>query len=214
MLTNLTSEEGMSDFAGVILAGGVSRRLGYRNKALLKIGNKSVIEYVIEALSRATGNISLITNSPGEFAHLDLPMFGDILPGSGSLGGIYTGLKVTETHYNLVVACDMPFVQPCLLTSLINNSKNYDVVIPVTADGLHPTCTIYSRNCIEPIEEQIKTGNLKIIDFFPHVAVNSIDLDALCPCCDPNVFFNINTNEDYLKASAIADRYLNRVSSQ
>ena len=204
----------MSEFTGVILAGGVSRRLGYRNKALLKIGDKSVIEHVIEALSRATADISLITNSPEEFAHLELPMFRDILPGSGSLGGIYTGLKITRTHYNLVVACDMPFVQPCLLTSLINNSKDYDVVIPVTADGLHPTCTIYSKNCIEPIEDQIKTGNLKIIDFFPHVAVNSIDLDTLCPCCDPSVFFNINTNADYLRASSMADRYLNRTSSQ
>ena len=203
----------MGEVTGVILAGGVSRRLDYKNKALLKIGDKSVIEYVIEALSRATGNIYLVTNSPGEFAHLNLPMFGDILPGSGSLGGIYTGLRVSETHHNLVVACDMPFIQPCLLTFLINNSEDYDVVIPVTADGLHPTCTIYSRSCIEPIEKQIRTGDLKITNFFPHVEVNSIEFDTLCPCCDPNVFFNINTNADYLKALSMADHYLSQTSS-
>ncbi len=78
----------MNEITGMILAGGVSRRLGYRNKAHLDILGKSVMEYVVEALSRVTENICLITNSPEEYASLGLPMFGDILPGSGSVGGI------------------------------------------------------------------------------------------------------------------------------
>jgi len=197
----------MNEITGIILAGGVSRRLGYRNKALLEILGKSVIQYVVEALSRVTENICLITNSPEVYVSLDLPMFGDILPGSGSVGGIYTGLKVSETHHNLVIACDMPFVQPHLLSMLINNSPGYDVVIPKTRDGYHPTSAIYSKNCIEPIEAMIKTGNLKIIDFLPHVAVNSMDIDTLLPNHDSNMFFNINTNEDYLKALSISDYY-------
>ena len=98
----------MDKITGIILAGGVSRRLGYRNKALLKIGHKSVIEHIIAALAEVTEDILLITNSPGEYEHLGLPMFEDILPGSGSLGGIYTGLKVSKTHHNLIVACDIP----------------------------------------------------------------------------------------------------------
>lgn len=204
----------MREITGIVLAGGASRRLDYRNKALLKIGNKSIIEHVIAALSEVTGSISLITNSPGEFEHLRLPMFGDILPGSGSLGGIYTGLKVSKTYYNLIVACDMPFIQPELLSSLISNGEDYDVVIPATPDGYHPTCTVYSKNCIKPIEAQLKTGRLKITDFFPHVKVNIVDIDLICPHCDTNVLLNINTNEDYLQALSIADRYLNSIASQ
>lgn len=199
----------MSEVTGIVLAGGVSKRLNYRNKALLKIGDKSVIERVIYVLSKVTEHILLITNSPEEFQHLGLPMSGDILPGSGSLGGIYTGLKVSKTHHNLVVACDMPFIRPRLLTLLINHREDYDVVIPVTPDGHHPTCAIYSRNCIKPIEAQIAVGKLKIADFFPHVKVNRIDFSAQCPPCDPNMFFNINTNEDYLEALSIAGRYRN-----
>jgi molybdopterin-guanine dinucleotide biosynthesis protein A len=201
------SEDSMSEITGIILAGGASRRLNYRNKALLKIGDRSVIERVIDTLSEVTESILLITNSPGELGHLELPMFGDVLPGSGSLGGIYTGLKVSKTHHNLVVACDMPFIRPHLLTFLINRRRNYDVVIPVTSDGHHPTCAIYSRNCVEPIEAQIRTGNLKISDFFPHVKVNRIDFSAANPCYDPNILFNINTREDYAKALSIAGHY-------
>ncbi len=197
--------ENMDKITGIILAGGVSRRLNYRNKALLKIGNVSIIEHIIGALSKVTESIILITNSSEEFAHLGLPMFGDIIPGSGSLGGIYTGLKVSETHHNLVIACDMPFIQPRLLTFLIDNSRGYDVTIPVTPDGFHPTCAVYSKDCIEFIETQIGTHNLKIISFFSYVKVNRVDFSTLYPYYDPNVFLNINTNEDYLKAFSIAE---------
>lgn len=206
----------MSGITGVILAGGISRRLGCRNKALLKIGDKSIIERVIDVLSEVTESILLITNSPEEFEHLGRPMFGDILPDSGSLGGIYTGLKVSKTHHNLVVACDMPFVLPHLLTLLIDYRRGYDVVIPMTPDGYQPTCAIYSKNCIDPIKAQIKAGDLKIIDFFPHVKVSKINLSALCPCrvthaaslsYDSGMFFNVNTIEDYSKALSIAERY-------
>ena len=194
----------MSEVAGIILAGGVSKRLGYKNKALLRIGDRSIIERVISSLSAVTESIHLITNSPEEFEHLGLPMFRDILPGSGSIGGIYTGLKVSKTYHNLVVACDMPFIRPCLLTFLISHRKGCDVVIPVTPDGHHPTCAVYSENCIGPIEAQIRTGSLKIADFFPNVKVKRLDFGALCPRYDPNMFFNVNTSDDYLKALSIA----------
>ena len=197
----------MSEVTGIILAGGVSRRLGYINKALLKIGDQSIIEHTIEALSEVTKSILLITNSPGEFEHLGLPMFGDIIPDSGSLGGIYTGLKVSGTHYNIVVACDMPFIQSDLLAFLISHSEGYDVAIPVTPDGHHPTCAVYSRNCIEPIESQIKIHNLRIADSFLDVKVNRIDLKASYPRYSPNMLFNVNTNEDYLMAVSLAERH-------
>ena len=203
----------MDRVTGIILAGGVSKRLDYKNKALLNIGNKSVIEYVICALSQVTANILLITNSPSEFGYLGLPMFQDIPPGSGSLGGIYTGLRVSETYHNLIVACDMPFIRPYLLTFLIEHSENYDVVIPVTPDGHHPTCAVYSKSCIEPIESQIRAGNLKISDFFPHVRVNRMNFGTLCPCYDPNMFFNINTREDYSKALSIASGHRDQAAS-
>jgi molybdopterin-guanine dinucleotide biosynthesis protein A len=194
----------MDRVTGIILAGGVSRRLNYRNKALLKIDHRSVIEYIIEAVSEVTAEILLITNSPNDFEHLRLPMFRDILPGSGSLGGIYTGLRVSKTYYNLVLACDIPFIQPCLLKFLIDQMQGYDVALPVTPDGYQPTCAIYSKDCIQAIEMQIHDGNLKIANFFPNVRVNKINFSAPNPCYEPNMFFNINTIEDYSKALAIA----------
>ncbi len=192
----------MTNITGIVLAGGICKSFDYQNKALLKIGNKSIIETIIGSLSKVTDDIFLITNSPDEFKHLGLCMFKDILPGSGSLGGIYTGLKVSNTHHNLIVACDMPFIQPYLFTILIDHSNGHDVIIPITQDGYQPTCAIYSKNCIGPIETQIKSENLKILDFFPYVKVNKINFDA--SSVHPNIFFNINTIKDYSKAISMA----------
>ena len=186
---------------GIILAGGASKRLNYKNKALLKIGGRSIIEHIINALSKVTESIVLSTNSPEQFEHLGLPTFKDITPGSGSLGGIYTGLKISRTHHNLIIACDIPFIRSNFLKLLVNSREDYDVVVPVTPDGHQPTCAIYSRNCLIPIEAQIDEGNLKISDLFPSVKVKRID------CYDSTMFFNINTHEDYLVALSMAIRY-------
>jgi molybdopterin-guanine dinucleotide biosynthesis protein A len=188
---------------GIILAGGRSRRLGYKNKALMKVGGRGIIEYVISALLEVTENIIIITNLQDEFVHLRLPIYRDIIPESGSLGGIYTGLGFSETDYNLVLACDMPFIRPHLLRFILNRSEGYDVAIPITPDGHHPTCAVYRKSCIEAIKSQINESNLKISDFFRKVRVNKIEISMLN---SPNMLFNINTEEDYLQAISIFEK--------
>lgn len=189
--------------SGIILAGGVGKRLGYKNKALLKLGGKSIADYVIEALSEVTENMLLITNTPDEFVQFNIPMYGDILPNSGPLAGIHSGLKNSGTHYNLVVACDMPFIKSCLFRFLIDNIEDNDIVIPVTPDGYHPLCAIYSKNCIEPIEHLIGLGKLKVTDLFSCVKVKKVKFPESDPNCDLKVFYNINTDEDYIKAVSL-----------
>jgi molybdopterin-guanine dinucleotide biosynthesis protein A len=191
------------EYTGVILAGGKSRRLDYRNKALLQIGDKTIIERVVDVLSKVTEKIILITNSPQEFKFLKLPILGDIIPNSGPIGGIYTGLKESETHQNIVVACDMPFIQPQLLEFLVCQSKGYDITIPLTTDGYHPLCAVYSKNCIEPIETLIETHSLKVTNLFQYVKVREVMFDTQHPYYTLNMFLNVNTEEDYLKATHI-----------
>jgi len=170
---------------------------------LLKIGGKSIIEHVIDALSEVTDSIILITNLPKEFQHLRLLTYSDIIPNSGPLGGIYTGLQMSNTHHNLVIACDMPFIQSHTLEFLINQRKNYDMIIPVTPDGYHPLCAVYSKKCEKPIEELTDSGNLKVTNLFDYVKVKKVDF--LFSESELNAFFNINTNEDYSMAISLAN---------
>ena len=191
----------------MILAGGASKRMGNKNKAFLKIGEKSIIERVLDAISVVVPQVILITNSPEQFVHLNRPSYQDILPGNGPLGGIYTGLINSMTNYDLVVACDMPFIQSQLLRLLINYSQDYDIVIPSTPDGYHPLCAIYSKACIDPIEKLINDGSLKVTNLFNYVKVKEVKLIEICPEFDLNVLLNINTDQDYKKATAISSQY-------
>jgi molybdenum cofactor guanylyltransferase len=185
---------------GVILAGGKSRRMG-RDKAFLPFGKGLLIERVIEVIQRVTADVVVITNTPEQYQRFGLPMFADVIPEAGSLGGIYTGLAYAKTPYNLCLACDMPFVKPAFLRFLCDTATGADVVIPRNAEDFQPLCAVYSQVCREPIRQKIEAGRLKITGFFDEVRVRVIEGELLASY-DPHdvMFFNANTPEEYEQA--------------
>jgi molybdopterin-guanine dinucleotide biosynthesis protein A len=185
---------------GVILAGGKSRRMG-RDKAFLPYGKGLLIERVIEVVQQVTADVILITNTPEQYQRFGLPMFSDVIPEAGSLGGVYSGLVFAKTPYSLCLACDMPFVKPAFLRFLCDTAAEADVVIPRNAEDFQPLCAVYSQVCREPIRQKIEGGRLKITGFFDQVSVRVIDGDLLARY-DPHdiMFFNANTPEEYAKA--------------
>jgi molybdopterin-guanine dinucleotide biosynthesis protein A len=186
---------------GIILAGGKSRRMGGINKALLRVGRHRIIERVCKAVLEVMNNAMIITNAPDDFAFLGLPMFPDIHPNTGSLGGLYTGLKHCTDEPGFLVACDMPFLDPQIMRTMIDLIDGYDVVIPNVDGGLQPLHAIYSKNCTPLIADFLLRGNYKIIDFLDQVKVREVPEDFL-KRFDPTFRFvmNINNPEDLAKA--------------
>ncbi|MDQ3829842.1 MAG: molybdenum cofactor guanylyltransferase, partial [Candidatus Tectomicrobia bacterium] len=190
----------------VILAGGKSRRMG-RDKAFLPFGKGMLIERVIEVIQQVTDDVILITNTPEQYQRFGLPMFSDVIPEAGSLGGIYTGLVSAKTLYSLCLACDMPFVRPEFLCFLRETASEADVVIPRNAEDFQPLCAVYSQVCREPIRQRIEAGRLKITGFFDHVRVRIIEGELLTRY-DPHdvMFFNANTPEEYERARQLLEK--------
>jgi molybdopterin-guanine dinucleotide biosynthesis protein A len=196
----------------IVLAGGRSSRLG-REKHLEKLAGKSLIERVMSQLSSLSSEILLVISqkqariSSQSYTHPEAKTVVDFYPGRGSLGGIYTGLVYSKTMQNLVVACDMPFLNPALLRYMISCSPGFDVVIPRIGDNIEPLHAIYSKNCVRPIEEQLKRDNLKIAAFFDSVKVRYIEKKEI-ERFDPEhlSFFNVNTAADLEKAGRLAQR--------
>jgi molybdopterin-guanine dinucleotide biosynthesis protein A len=93
----------MSRVSGVILAGATSRRMGGSPKALIQFGGRSLIEHIAETLRSVLSDCLIVTNTPELYASLDLPMVGDVLPDTGSLGGIYSGLLAAPRDHALCV---------------------------------------------------------------------------------------------------------------
>ncbi len=196
---------------GVILAGGRSRRMG-QNKALMPLGDEPLIVSVVRQMELVTDELLLITNEPDLYTSLKLPMYVDIVPNMGPLGGIYTGLTHAANSTVLCVGCDMPLLQPNLLSHLITLLGDYDAVVPCieAADGtkLEPVhvfqtlSAVYSKRCLPVIEEMLAAGELSV-----HAMYNWIDARIVQPhewqALDPRglSFLNINTPEDFEKAN-------------
>ena len=181
----------------VILVGGKSSRMG-TNKAFLELKGKTFIELQIELLRKMFDEISISANTPSEYEYLNLPIFKDIYPGKGPLGGIYTSLINSSSLHTFMLACDMPFVGPELIKHLKDLTKEYDVVIPKSENGLEPLHAFYSKNCIEPIKRELDENNLRIRSFFPQVNVKIVELDSLASSDHfKNSIKNLNTMADY-----------------
>ena len=193
--------------SGVALAGGMSRRLG-RNKAVEKIGGESLIERVVGRLSQVSSETIVVVAEESRAEALGLPPWvrtaADIYPDNGSLGGIFTGLSAARGDYGIVVACDMPFLNTELLRFMLDIASDYDVVVPRLNGRPEPLHAIYSKSCLEPIEQRLKRKDLKIALFFEEVRVAYVEEDDINRM-DPHhlSFFNVNTQEDLDKALAL-----------
>lgn len=131
----------------------------------------------------------------------------DIYPGKSSLGGIYTGLVYSTSFHNLVVACDMPFLNVDLLRYMIDLSPDFDAVIPRIGDLKEPLHAVYSTNCLPQMERLLKEGNLKIADILDSVRVRYVEENEINRF-DPEhlSFFNINTEADLERARMLASQ--------
>ena len=196
------------NLTAVILAGGMSRRLG-RNKALEPFQGDPLIRRVIRRMGQVASDVIIVVNDSERVAELDLP--DDVIPvideypGKGSLGGIYTGLHAAPTEWAVFCACDMPFPSPRLYHALFSERASNDAIVPVVDGRPEPIHAAYSRACLEPIREKLDADRLKISGFFEDVRVRYFTEDRV-RAIDPDLlsFFNINTEQDLEKAHKIA----------
>ena len=197
------------DISCIILAGGKSLRLGH-DKITEKVGNTTLLGKVISGIDSLSKDIIIVTAEERNFKEFaDNPKVktvSDIFPGRGSLGGIYTGLVKSESFHNLVIAADMPFLNGGLLTYMTEVADGFDFIIPRIGTFFEPLHSIYSKNCISPIETMIKKNRRIIIELFDFVRVRYVEAEEI-DRFDPEhlSFFNINTIKDLELARKIAD---------
>jgi molybdopterin-guanine dinucleotide biosynthesis protein A len=185
--------------AVIILAGGKSSRLGY-NKAFLKFNNLTLIERLINKMKIIAHEIILVTNQPELYYNFEVKCVTDEIKGKGPLGGIYSGLKSSNSWLNFIVACDMPFVDIGLVEYMFTEADGFDVVVPCINNDLEPLHAIYSKRCISFIEKCLINNQFRLISFYPYVQVKYLTENNLANYNLSEVFYNINTQADYQRA--------------
>ncbi len=194
--------------SGVILTGGLSRRLSGTNKAFVKVGGRRIIDRVDAVFRAVFDEIIIVSNQPADYLEFDATIAADIFTTRSSLTGIHAGLFYAANPFVFITACDTPFLRESLVRAVLNRIEAHDgVVVPETAAGLEPLCAVYAKTCLPLIERQIREEKFKIQRFFKSIRVHKLAEDDLRRA-DPELesFFNINTHEDLARAETLAQQ--------
>ena len=177
---------------GIVLAGGKSSRMGY-DKGLAKVGERKMIELVIQSLKKVCDTIIIISNT-NAYNDLNIPVYVDLIKDCGPIGGIFTGLFHSQTDHNLIVACDMPFVSDKLLNNIINHCENNQIVIPSIKNQLEPLCGYYHKNILLEIKSFVDDEEYSVHKIIKHFKYEAIPFDS-----NSILLTNVNTPDELNK---------------
>jgi molybdenum cofactor guanylyltransferase len=186
---------------GIILCGGKSSRMGM-NKALLKLGQLNLLEHSILTLQPFCEDI-IISASFNEFENIQYQQIKDVYHGIGPISGIYSALLKSKTIHNIIISCDMPFISPEVISYIIENSENSDIVLPEVDGHIQSLTGYFIKSILPGIEEEIKNSHFKPIQMFKSMNLKVLKIDSSFAFYKDYLFFNINTLDDYNEACRI-----------
>lgn len=196
----------------LILAGGLARRMGKMEKALLPLAGRPLLAHILDRLSPQTVDIVLNANGdPHRFGDFpDLRVIPDIRPNhQGPLAGVEAGLKILEAFWILTVPADLPFLPSDLVRQLCNRATRPDFPVVAQSYGrIHPVVSLWPKSILAPLNEYLDSGQKSLMGWLRHTPHVTVDFQAQGEALDP--FFNINTPEDL----ATANLYVSQRAAQ
>ncbi len=189
-----------SQVSGFVLAGGKSTRMG-QDKAALSLNGHTLLEHALAALRCVCRDVAILGKY--ELYGTLAPVYEDIFPGCGPLGGIHAALSNSQTQYNIVIAVDTPFIMPEFLSYLVERAIASGAVVttPEIDDYTQPLCTVYSLDFLPIAEQALISGCYKIVPLFPRDKTLVVrEAELLRFAFGAEMFENLNTPEDMARA--------------
>ena len=201
----------MIDIPGIILAGGLSRRMGGGDKGLLMLGKTTIIERVIDKISPQVGSLAInINGDSSRFPDYKLPIIPDSIKGYlGPLSGILAGMEwafKNGNRYIATVAADTPFLPDDFIKRLHAMVKSKNLNIGIAASRflrrddvfIHPTFGIWEVALKDDLRDALANDTRKIMFWAKKFKLDYYYFDTSDKLSDP--FFNINTPDDLEEA--------------
>jgi molybdopterin-guanine dinucleotide biosynthesis protein A len=183
----------MAAVSGIVLAGGLGRRMGGVDKGLQPLRGKPMVQWVIERLAPQVDEIIVNANQNaeayGKFGHKVVP--DDIAGFAGPLAGLHAGLKAAAHPLVATVPCDSPFLPPDLIERLSGALQGNDLAVAKTGEQPHPVFALVRRHCLESLEAFLAQGGRKIDAWYASLKVVEVSFDD-----EADAFRNINTREE------------------
>ncbi len=183
--------------SALILAGGQSRRMG-QDKAELPWGHVTLLDHAVEQMAALFQDVVVVSGSkrrvvPGTRSVEDGGL------GLGPLAGLRAGLEAAAFPWTFVMACDMPLVEPALVSFLWSlREKSCQAVIPVASGKTQPFCSCYSREALAAASSLLDAGRRSMEGLLDRLPVRWVTASEMKPW-DPSLrsFTNVNTPEEF-----------------
>jgi molybdopterin-guanine dinucleotide biosynthesis protein A len=199
----------IKEIAGVILAGGLSTRMGGGNKCLLKIGKKTMLDYVIARASRQVSKLSINVNGKNSaFESYNLPLIQDSVKGYvGPLGGILSGIEWAKKNFKEIkfvasFASDTPLFPENLIQRMgeMIQKNNANIAYAKSGTRTHPVFGLWSVDLMEDLKSALINDGVRKIDSW---AKNYSLIEVPFTINDIDPFINVNKPEDLIKINKI-----------
>lgn len=178
--------------AGVILAGGASRRMGGNDKGLVPVAGRPMVEHVLERLRPQVDLVLINANRNHDiYSRYGVPVLADTLGGfQGPLAGMASAMGVVTTPWLVTVPCDSPFVPPGLVARLRESLLAAGAEIAVAHDGerMQPVFSLLRTDLKDSLEAFLVRGERKIDRWFAQHKTAIADFSD-----QPGTFLNVNT---------------------
>lgn len=194
------------NICGILLAGGQSRRMGGGDKCLRALGEKTILQHVIDRVTPQVKALAINANGdPARFADYDLPVVADSIEGfAGPLAGVLTGMEWAADHLPAceriaTFATDAPFVPPDLVERLEVTMERSGADIAVASSGgrEHPVFALWPVNLREDLRDAMIREEVRKVDIFT-ARYKLVTVDWSNEPIDP--FYNVNRPEDFDRA--------------
>ena len=197
------------DVVGVLLAGGLSRRMGGRDKMLLSIGGETILARVIARLSAQTAVLLLNANGdPARFAAYGLPVVPDSVAGhAGPLAGVLTGMEwaaanAPDCPWVVTAPTDAPFLPGDLVARMMAavEAQGADMACAASGGRVHPVCGLWPVRLAADLRRAMTGEDIRKVDVWT-ARYRLATVDWPTDPVDP--FFNANRPEDLAEAERL-----------
>ncbi len=183
------------NITGIILAGGLARRMGGVDKGLIPFLGKPMIAHVIDELKPQVADILINANREiDQYQSFGFPVMQDTIEDfAGPLAGLHTGMKHAKTEFVLSVPCDSPLLPNNLAIHLMAalQTNNADIAIAKTGEQTHPVFCLCRTSLVSDLETFLTDGGRKVEDWQKRHQLIMVNFD------DQSIAFsNINTMND------------------
>ena len=187
----------IADATAVVLTGGKSSRMG-RPKALLPFDGEPLIVHIVRHLKRVFAETVVVAAPEQELPLLPVALVRDQVAYQGPVSGIYRGLKAATKEVCFVTSCDAPFLDLALISHLLSEISDCDVVVPFWQERFQPLHAVYRRSVAPLLHEQLERGELRPIFLYDKVRTRKVHEDEI-RTFDPEgmSFLNMNSPADY-----------------